>query len=116
MIETSRLKITNGEPMWTMAPSHSGAGQNIARCPKCLITVFSVYYADPPAVHGATHYVRVGTLDKPDSMPPDVHIWVSEKQPWIVLSNEIPVYPGQDYPDEEVWSKQGLERRRKLDG
>jgi hypothetical protein len=116
MIENSRLKITKGEPSWTMVPSHSGAGQNIARCPKCLIAVFSVYFSDPPSIQNGTKYVRVGTLDKPDAMPPDVQIWVSEKQPWIVLSSDIPVFQEHDYPEDEVWSKQGLERRRKLEG
>ena len=30
-------------------------------------------------------FVRVGTLDDPDRLPPDVHIFTESKQPWLVL-------------------------------
>mgnify|MGYP003297728319 CR=1 FL=1 len=30
-------------------------------------------------------FVRVGTLDDPDRLPPDIHIFTASKQPWVVL-------------------------------
>lgn len=31
------------------------------------------------------HLIRVGSLDKPDRLPPEVHIYTSTRQPWVVL-------------------------------
>ncbi len=33
-------------------------------------------------------FLRVGTLDNPDQLPPDVHIYTSTKQPWVVLPRD----------------------------
>ena len=33
----------------------------------------------------AVRFVRVGTLDDPDRLPPDIHIFTASKQPWVVL-------------------------------
>jgi hypothetical protein len=30
-------------------------------------------------------FVRVGTLDEHDRLPPDIHIFTSSKQPWLTL-------------------------------
>ena len=30
-------------------------------------------------------FVRVGTLDEPDRLPPDIHIFTASKQPWVVI-------------------------------
>lgn len=114
MIEADRLKILKTEPEWTTVPSESGAGQNIARCPKCRIALWSVYLSNTANVKERIRIVRVGTLDTPDALSPDAHIWVSEKQPWIILSDKTPTFQTGDYVDEEVWSKDGLERKRKI--
>jgi hypothetical protein len=87
MIETDRLKVLGREPEWTTVTSASGAGQSIARCPTCSIAVWSVYLHGTVNIRQRIRIVRVGTLDTPDLLPPDVHIWTSEKQPWIVLSD-----------------------------
>lgn len=70
-----------GQPELVNTPSNSGKGQKILRCPNCRIALWS-HYA------GAGHrvsFVRVGTLDEPDRLPPDIHIFTSSKQPWVVL-------------------------------
>ncbi len=115
MIETDRLKLVAGEVEWTTVPSESGTGQSIARCPKCRIAVWSIYLSNSDHIKQHIRIVRVGTLDTPDALPPDVHIWISEKQPWIVLSDKVPAYPEQNYVQEDVWSEEGLARRRKVD-
>ncbi|KIX06028.1 uncharacterized protein Z518_04002 [Rhinocladiella mackenziei CBS 650.93] len=114
MIETDRLKILKKEPEWIIVPSESGAGQTIARCPQCRIAVWSVYLHNTAFVQQRLRIVRVGTLDNPDALPPDVHIWTAEKQPWIVLSDQIPAFRDMEYDDEKVWPRDGLERRKKL--
>lgn len=115
MVETDRLKVLEGEPEWTTVPSESKAGQSIARCPKCQIAVWSVYLSNNSHVKQRIRIVRVGTLDNPDACPPDVHIWTSEKQPWIALSDLVPAFKDQNYQREDVWSPDGLERSRKIE-
>jgi hypothetical protein len=107
MIETDRLKLLQGRPLLETIPSFSGKGQDVARCPECMIALWSHY-----ASGGATFaYVRVGTLDAPDSLPPDIHIFTASKQPWVVLPAGTPAVP-EFYRRSEVWSAESQERRR----
>src|SRR6185369_581730 len=78
MIEADRVTLLGGEPEIVDTPSASGKGQKIARCPKCRVAVWSNYAGAGPSVH----FVRVGTLDEPDRLPPDIHIYTASKQPW----------------------------------
>jgi len=113
MIETDRLVVLRGEPNWTTLPSESGAGQKIARCPSCLVALYSIYQLSSIRAE-LLRIVRVGTLDQPDLLPPDVHIWTSEKQPWIVLSDKVPAVDKGEYELEQVWTTKGLQRRDKV--
>ncbi len=61
------------------------------------------------------HFVRVGTLLEPDRLPPDIHIFTSSKQPWVVLPPGTAAVP--EYYDREVyWPPASLERRLALLG
>jgi hypothetical protein len=40
--------------------------------------------------HDAIRLVRIGTLDRPDLLPPDSHIYTNSKQPWVVLTPGVP--------------------------
>jgi hypothetical protein len=109
MIETSRLEVLAGEAEMVDTPSNSGKGQKIARCPKCRIALWSHYAGAGELVA----FVRVGTLDNPDALPPDIHIFTSTKQPWVVLP------PGaravQEYYDRrKEWPAESLARRDAL--
>lgn len=58
-------------------------------------------------------FIRVGSLDNPDLLPPDVHIFTSSKQPWVVLppgDQAVEVY----YKLEATWSAESLKRLEKL--
>ncbi len=60
-------------------------------------------------------FVRVGTLDEPDRLPPDIHIFTSSKLPWIVLPPGVPA--AEEYYDRnEHWPEESLARRRALLG
>jgi len=107
MIESDRVTLTGGEPEIVDTPSASGLGQKIARCPRCRLAVWSHYAGAGPLLK----FVRVGTLDEPDHLPPDIHIFTASKQPWVVIpagARAVPEY----YRSEEVWSAASLERRR----
>jgi hypothetical protein len=55
--------------------------------------------------------VRLGTLDFPDRVQPDVHIYTESKLPWVRLPEGARIF-GEYYEIEEVWSKESLERRK----
>jgi len=109
MVESDRVVDLAEPPEIVDTPSASGRGQQIARCRHCRIAVWSHYSGAGPAVK----FLRVGTLDRPDHLPPDIHIFTASKQPWVVLppgARAVPEY----YERDEVWSPQSLERRRAL--
>jgi hypothetical protein len=58
-------------------------------------------------------FVRVGTLDEPDRLPPDVHIFTASKQRWVVLPPGTPAV-AEYYKASELWPKESLERRTAL--
>ena len=61
----------------------------------------------------AVRFVRVGTLDEPDRVPPDAHIFTASKQPWVVLPPETPAF-AEYYRSVDVWSPESLARRAAL--
>jgi hypothetical protein len=109
MIEAERVELLAGEPQIIDTPSASGQGQMIARCPHCQVAVWSNYAGAGPLLR----FVRVGTLDEPDLLPPDIHIFTSSKQPWVVLPEGVPAVP-EYYDRERYWPAGSLARRRVL--
>lgn len=58
-------------------------------------------------------FLRVGTLDNPDLLPPDVHIFTATKQPWVILPpDDLAVEEFYDY--EKVWTVENQELRKSL--
>ena len=109
LIEADRVVLLKGEPEVVNTPSNSGKGQKITRCPVCRIALWSNYAGAGDAVR----FVRVGTLDEPDRLPPDIHIFTSSKQPWVVIPPGMPAVP-EFYDLAAVWPEESLERRRAL--
>ena len=109
MIEADRVELLQGEVEVINTPSNSGKGQKIARCTKCRIALWSNYSGAGDAVR----FVRVGTLDEPGRFPPDIHIFTSTKQPWVVLPAGTPAVP-EYYKASEHWPKESLDRRAAL--
>ena len=111
LIEADRVELLSGPPVIVDTPSESGQGQRIARCPRCHVAVWSNYSGSGPRVH----FVRVGTLDDPDRLPPDIHIYTATKQPWVQLPPGVPAVPGY-YERQEYWPTESLRRREALFG
>ena len=59
----------------------------------------------------AVRFVRVGTLDEPAALPPDIHIYTRSKLPWVQLPDGIPAVEAY-YDREALWPAASLERRR----
>ena len=109
MIESDRVRLLAGEVEVVDTPSNSGRGQKIARCPRCRIALWSNYAGAGDSVR----FVRVGTLDTPDALPPDIHIFTASKQRWVSLpagANAVSEY----YKASEHWPADSLDRRRAL--
>jgi hypothetical protein len=106
MIEADRVLQLGVPPEIVETPSHSGEGQRIARCMVCRIAVWSNYAGAGPLIR----FVRVGTLDAPDHLPPDIHIFTASKQPWIELPASVPSVP-EYYDRDTYWSPDSLARR-----
>ena len=109
MIESDRVTVLAGEPGLVHTPSASGLGQKIARCPVCRIALWSHYAGAGPVLS----FVRVGTLDDPDRLPPDIHIFTASRQPWVVIppgAKAVPEY----YERTAVWPAESLARRSAL--
>jgi hypothetical protein len=109
LIEADRITLLGAEPEIVDTPSNSGKGQKIARCPRCRIAVWSNYAGAGRGVR----FVRVGTLDEPDRLPPDIHIFTASKQPWVVLPPGTPAVP-EYYDSNEYWPAPSLARRDAL--
>ena len=109
MIEADRVQLLHGEVDVVDTPSNSGKGQKISRCPKCRVAVWSNYAGGGDLVR----FVRVGTLDEPDRLPPEVHIFTESKQPWVVLPPGTPAF-AEYYSAAEVWPADRLARRAAL--
>ncbi|MCP4897933.1 MAG: aldehyde-activating protein, partial [bacterium] len=90
-------------------PSESGEGQKISRCPSCKVAVWSNYSGADDLVH----FVRVGTLLEPDRLPPNIHIFTSSKQPWVVLPKDTPAVL-EYYDLKDHWPQESRDRRKVL--
>jgi len=109
MIEADRVQLLGGQVELVDTPSASGKGQKIARCPACRIAVWSHYSGAGPLIK----FVRVGTFDEPDHLPPDIHIFTVSKQPWVVIPPGVPAV-SEYYDRDKYWPAESLARRHAL--
>lgn len=107
------MQIVQGEVVDVTVPSPSGKNQIISRCPKCQVAVWSYYLVMFGGIGELIRFIRVGTLDEPDRIPPDAHIYTSSKQPWVTLPADA-LAVDEFYVIDEVWPEESLERRAAL--
>ena len=110
LIEADRVALLSGDLEEITVPTDSGRGQKIYRCASCEIAVWSVYGGIDKL-----RFVRIGTLDDPSALTPDVHIYVRSKLPWIKLPDGVPAFETY-YDSKKVWPAASLERRRAIFG
>jgi hypothetical protein len=89
---------------------HGGSGKphEVFFCERCGTYLWSKYYASP----GDTVLLRIGTLDHPETVKPDVHIFTRSKLPWLDLPKDVPAFDAF-YELKQVWSAESLERLRR---
>ncbi|HXA25382.1 MAG TPA: GFA family protein [Acetobacteraceae bacterium] len=110
LIEADLVEVLSGEPRPFTMPTDSGRPHTVFRCPDCGTAVWSEYGGLT-----ALRFVRVGTLDDPQALPPDVHIYVRSKLPWIMLPGDVPAFAAY-YDSRKLWPAASLERRKAVLG
>lgn len=108
LIETDRFELTDAAPVAVSVPTDSGKTHRILRCESCGTAVASEYGGVEKL-----RFVRVGTLDAPHALQPDVHIYTRSKVPWIVLPEGVPRFEAY-YNSKELWPEASLQRRAKV--
>ncbi|HXI03292.1 MAG TPA: GFA family protein [Candidatus Saccharimonadales bacterium] len=106
IIETDRIELLSGELVVSALESGDGSPHDIYRCSRCLCAVWSDYGRRP-----GWRFVRVGTLDDPAALSPDVHIFTRSKQPWVTLPEGVPAFD-VFYDRKALWPAESLQRRR----
>lgn len=106
IIETSAIKILRGKLRAVPVP-RGFAPHDIYRCPKCHVALWSDY-----GHRSQIRFVRVGTLDHPSAVPPDIHIYTESKAPWVKLPKAKPAFR-RYYELKKVWPRKSQERLKK---
>ena len=101
------------EPRGKAPKSHrlkggTGKPHDVFFCGGCGTYVWSRYGGTP----GDFLFVRAGTLDRPDAVQPDVHIFTRSKVPWLELPKGARAFE-TFYKLAEVWSPESYERFRR---
>lgn len=86
----------------------SGNLHNVFFCNKCGTYLWSRYHG----ARGDALFVRAGTLDNPEAVRPDVHIFTRSKLPWLTLPEGVPAFKSF-YKIDEVWSAASKDRLRR---
>jgi hypothetical protein len=77
-------------------------------CGDCGTYVWSRYYGAP----GDDLFVRAGTLDNPDAVKSNVHIFTRSRVPWLKLPENVPAFEAF-YKIEKIWPAESMERARR---
>lgn len=104
LIETREIEVLRGK-LERVAMSEPGdSPHDIYRCRKCRVAVWSDYGRRPHV-----RFVRVGTLDSPARLAPDVHIFTRSKVPWVTLPTGVPAFEVY-YDRKKLWPRESLAR------
>jgi GNAT superfamily N-acetyltransferase len=77
------------------------------QCERCHTPLYMSSTAFP-----ATHVLKIGGLGS--AFPPQAHIWVKRKQPWVKLPQDVPAF-AEGYSRDEVWSAESLRRMQQAE-
>lgn len=75
---------TSVGPSWYASSSHAERGF----CPRCGSSIATREYDEPSIIE-----IYAGSLDNPDELVINDHIWVSEQISWLITSDGLPRYP-----------------------
>lgn len=108
LIESDQIELLGAAPEATAMPTASGRPHDVYRCTICRTALWSDY-----GRRRVLLFVRVGTLDEPSAVTPDVHIFTRSKAPWVRLPEEVPAVEVY-YDTKALWPEASLARRRAI--
>jgi hypothetical protein len=106
-VERRFVEIDHAALRSVMLKGGSGKPHEVFSCPDCGTALYSKYHAAP----GDTVLLRAGTLERPDAVRPDVHIFTRSKMPWLPLPDGVPAFD-TFYKLAEFWPAESRERLR----
>lgn len=84
VVPKNRFAVIKGEPArW---PSSPGVVRSF--CGRCGSPLTYETDGRPGEID-----ITVGTLDRPEAMPPTLHVWTAERVPWLELADDLPRHP-----------------------
>jgi hypothetical protein len=105
IIENEHIELLNGTVLKTAGISEYDKPHDIYRCSRCLTAVWSDYGGRPNY-----RFVRVGTLDEPNLIKPNAHIFVRSKLEWVLIPEDQKAFD-VFYELEKEWPVEMLARR-----
>jgi len=107
-IERQFVEVGRAAPKSFRWAGGTGKHHDLFFCDRCGTYLWSRYELAP----GDALFVRAGTLDAPDAVRPDVHIFTRSKVPWLSLPAHARTFKDA-YKIEDVWTAESLERLRR---
>jgi hypothetical protein len=107
-IESKFVRANGAEPRSYRLKAGSGKPHDVFFCATCGTCLWSRYHV----VKSDCLFVRAGTLERPGTVTPDVHIFTRTKVPWLTLPKGARAFRTY-YKIEEVWPRESRERLRR---
>jgi hypothetical protein len=104
-MERKSVRASGAAPQSFRLKGGSGQAHDVFFCADCGTYLWSRYHGAP----GDALFVRGGTLDTPEAVRPDVHIFTRSKVPWLELPKEARAFR-EFYKTSEVWPQESLAR------
>ena len=108
-IEKKFVEASGPTPKSYRLAGGSGRPHDVFFCESCGTYLWSRYHGAGDAL-----FVRAGTLDAPEAVQPDVHIFTRSKVPWLELPPKARAFK-TFYNIDEVWSPTSKARLRGKD-
>jgi hypothetical protein len=87
--DAANVRIVKGEVTeYEHRSDESGRWLRTQFCPRCGTTV-TIAVEARPGMRG----IALGTLDDPDSLRIERHIWLKSKRPWVLIPADVATFP-----------------------
>ncbi len=83
VIATTALDLTGTLTSWSRV-SQQGHTNTRYSCASCGNIIYGIGESNPELAK-----LQAGTLEDTSAVEPEVHIWTSKKQPWLILSSRV---------------------------
>jgi hypothetical protein len=84
VVDEADFRLTQGAVKTFASLADSGREKLGAFCPDCGTRIYHTAEMRPGMVS-----VKPGTLDDTSRLKPELHVWTSRKQPWVVIPDGL---------------------------